>query len=248
MKLLIDIGNTRIKWAFLVNKQLRDPRALLHKDLNLQELLGSSLLRNQQPGQVYIANVADRSIGDRIAAAIKKKWGLAPVFVEVKRRSRGVTNAYRDITQLGIDRWLAVVAAWNRYRAPVCIVNCGTAVTIDGVSKSGRHMGGLIVPGLNLMQGQLTGVASGIKLEPNKPFELKFGRTTTECVNNGAGRAIVGLIDHVVAEMTKQHGKRLACIITGGDGERINALLQDEFTFDPHLVLHGLSLLAEKNK
>ena len=164
MKLLIDIGNTRIKWAFLVNKQLRDPRALLHKDLNLQELLGSSLLRNQQPGQVYIANVADRSIGDRIAAAIKKKWGLAPVFVEVKRRSRGVTNAYRDITQLGIDRWLAVVAAWNRYRAPVCIVNCGTAVTIDGVSKSGRHMGGLIVPGLNLMQGQLTGLASGIKL------------------------------------------------------------------------------------
>ena len=248
MKLLIDIGNTRIKWACLVNGQLREPRAVIHKDLNLRVLLGHGLPGNQPPEQVYIANVAGRLVGDRIASASKKQWGLAPVFVEVKRRSRGVTNAYRDVTQLGIDRWLAVVAAWNRYRAPVCVVNCGTAVTIDGVAKSGRHLGGLIVPGLNLMQDRLTSATSGIKLETGKGLDLKFGRSTTECVNNGTGRAIVALIEHAIADMKIQHGRKLACIITGGDGERINALLQDEFSYDPHLVLHGLALQVEHTR
>ena len=246
MKLLIDIGNSRIKWACLVDGQLRDPRALAHKNLDLQELLGSGCQGKQRPDQVYIANVAGRKIGSRLAAAMNNRWKMTPVFVEVKRRCRGVTNAYRDITQLGIDRWLAVVAAWNRTRKPVCIVNCGTALTIDGVSKSGRHLGGLIVPGLHLMQDQLTGATSDIKIETVRRFELKFGRTTTECVNNGAGRVAVALIENVVAEMMEQHGNELTCIITGGDAERINALLRKKFSYEPHLVLHGLALLAEK--
>ena len=248
MKLLIDIGNSRIKWAYLTQQQLHNPQAITHKDLVQRRLRVGVLLGKQQPEQVYIANVAGRDIGDRIAMAISNKWKLSPVFAEVKKSSHGVTNAYREITQLGIDRWLAVIAAWNRYQSAVCIVNCGTAVTIDGVSQTGRHLGGLIIPGLNLMQDRLNKATNGIKVESGERLELKFGRATMACVNNGAARAIVALVENVIDEMSQKYGRRLARIITGGDGERIKTLFGKKFDYDPHLVLHGLALLAGPSK
>lgn len=199
-----------------------------------------------RPSQVYIANVAGDKIGAELTAVISQLWKMAPVFARVEPECAGVINAYDDITQLGIDRWLAVVAAWTRFQAPVCVVSCGTAVTVDAVGDTGRHLGGLIIPGLHMMQSTLARKTSGINAEPSDSFTLEFGRSTAECINHGAVRAIVSLVDNVASEMSGLYGNALARIITGGYAEQVNALLTGKFEHDPYLVLHGLAIVAEK--
>ena len=156
MKLLIDIGNSRIKWVCLRDNNLENPAVMAYKDRDPEELFARLLQSDAAPEQVYIANVGGVDIGTSLAAAIGSKWNLTPVFAVVEPEFAGLTHTYRDISQLGIDRWLAMIAAWTRYRSPVCIVSCGTAVTVDGVSDSGAHLGGLIIPGVNMIRLYVT--------------------------------------------------------------------------------------------
>ena len=246
MKLLIDIGNSRIKWACLRDGRLEDPEVLAYKDRDRAELFERVMQVKERPDQVWIANVAGEDIGIGLTSAIRNEWKIAPVFARVEPECKGVTNAYHDITQLGIDRWLSVVAGWVRYRAPVCVVSCGTALTINGVSDTGRHLGGLIVPGLHMMQAALIRETSGIKAEPGDDFTIEFGVSTAECVNYGAVRALVSVVDHVAVEMAERYGQALRRIITGGYAGQVNALLANKFDHDPHLVLNGLAIVAEK--
>lgn len=246
MKLLIDIGNSRIKWAYLVNRELKDPQAHDYKDVDLNELLENAWQNKQKPEHILIANVAGKVIADKVSTVSNNKWKISPVFVQAEQQCAGVINAYRDITQFGIDRWLAVIATWNRYHTPACVVSCGTAITIDGVSKSGLHTGGLIVPGLHMMQNQLINETNGINTDVCLSFNLEFGQSTSECISNGTVRTIVSLIDNVAKEMSSKYGNTLACIITGGYAEQINTLLSVKFDHDPHLVLNGLAILPEK--
>ena len=87
---------------------------------------------------------------------------------------------------------------------------------------------------------------SGIRAEPGADFSPAFGSSTAACINSGAVRAVVSLVDDVAAEMSGQYGKRLSCVISGGYAEQINALLAEKFDYDPHLVLRGLAMFAEK--
>lgn len=247
MKLLIDIGNSSIKWARLRDNRLESPAVLDYRKQGLSEEFIKGLQAGERPSQVYIANVGGSKIGGELAAIITRQWDISPVFARVEPECAGVINAYRDIAQLGVDRWLAVVAAWARYQAPVCIVSCGTAVTIDAVADSGRHLGGLIIPGLHMMQSALARETSAIKAEPGDNFTLEFGKSTAECINSGAVRAIVSLVDSVAADMADQHGPALARVITGGYAGQVNTLLEDKFDYDPHLVLHGLAIVAEES-
>lgn len=246
MKLLVDIGNSRIKWAYLVNRELKDPQAHDYKEVDINELLENAWQDKNKPEHIFISNVAGKGIADKVSTVINNKWEISPVFAQTEQQCAGVTNAYRDITQFGIDRWLAVITSWDQYHTPACVVSCGTAVTIDGISKSGLHLGGLIVPGLYMMQNQLIKETNGINTDICSRFKLKFGRSTSECINNGAVRTIVSLIDDVAEEMSKEYGDTLSCIITGGYAEQINTLLSIKFDHKPHLVLNGLAILSEK--
>lgn len=246
MKLLIDIGNSRLKWACLRDNRLESPAVIDYRKQGLKDAFINALQSGERPSQVYVANVAGRDIAEELAAVIMQQWQVPPVFARVERECAGVSNGYDDITQLGIDRWLAVVAAWSRFQTPVCIVSCGTAVTVDAVADSGRHLGGLIIPGLHMMQTALARETSGINAEPGENFTLEFGRSTAECINYGAVRAIVSLVNNVAADMSEKYGQKMARLITGGYAGQVKALLTDKFEHDPHLVLHGLAIVAEK--
>ena len=245
MKLLIDIGNSRLKWACLRDSRLESPASIDYRKQELRDLFKKGLQSAGRPAQVYIANVAGRDIGEELAAVIMQQWKISPVFARVEPECAGVINGYHDITQLGIDRWLAIVAAWTRFQSPVCIVSCGTAVTVDAVADSGRHLGGLIIPGLHMMQNALARDTSGINAEPGESFTLEFGRSTAECINYGAVRAIVSLVNNTAAAMSEKYGQMLIRVITGGYAGQVNALLTKKFEHDPHLVLHGLAIVAE---
>lgn len=245
MNLLIDIGNSRIKWAFSAGITLNDHAAFEYKQKSMSELLEKHWHASASPDAVYIANVAGPGVEEIVSAVIRQKWQIKPLFIEAQRQCYGVVNAYKEASQLGVDRWLAIIAAWNRYRAPVCVIDCGTALTIDAVSADGQHLGGLIIPGLQMMRELLIKETHGIQADRNNKLSLGFGRCTTECITNGAACAIVSLVERMAEQLESEQGSKLCRIITGGYAAYVNDLLASEFDLDPYLVLNGLKLIAD---
>lgn len=154
MKLLVDVGNSRVKWAFggatgfvAVGEAPHGGGAWL------------AALRDvgRTPDEIRLANVAGAETGARLAAALNEHFGVVPLLALSAANGAGVRSGYTDPAQLGVDRWLAICAAFARYRAPVCVVDAGTATTVDVVTGEGQHEGGLILPGIALMQSALLG-------------------------------------------------------------------------------------------
>ncbi len=150
-------------------------------------------------------------------------------------------NAYSDISEYGIDRWMALIAAWKKYQSPVCVVDCGTAVTIDVLGENGIHIGGLIVPGLNTMQQSLFKQTSGIP-ESIDPAGVDLAINTRQAVANGCALALVSLVEHVIN--TSEVNENIMCLLTGGEADLISDLLKARHSIEPHLVLEGLAIYA----
>jgi type III pantothenate kinase len=146
---------------------------------------------------------------------------------------------------------MAIIAAWHRFhsdKAAICVVDCGTATTIDGISESGQHLGGFIIPGYTMMQEILMNNTAKINIIKNSTPIIDFSNSTEQGVNNGCYLAMVASIDRIVAVMRKDYGERIRCIITGGNAKIILKQLATEFEHEPELVLHGLSLLSGQTK
>lgn len=247
MKLLLDIGNSRIKWAMLEDDQLRGADQIDHgpnPEATISELLDRCPLK---PGQVRASNVAGAVLGDALAAAVAKRWSLPVEFAHAQAAAGAARNGYLDYRQLGVDRWLAILAAVERFGKAVCIVDAGTAVTIDQVDDQGQHLGGIIVPGLALMRRALTGNTGDLdrladssgRAEP--PEALILGRGTDEAITGGAMSAIRGLIEACMQSARERWGDP-ALIVTGGDAQRIIAQIRMPAEHCPTLVLEGLAL------
>ena len=157
-------------------------------------------------------------------------------------------NGYDDYRQMGVDRWLGILATRNRYSQAACIVDAGTAVTIDQVDASGTHLGGVIVPGLDLMRrsllsdtgdiGRLAGLENN-GLAPDKRIIL--GKTTEDAIRGGSLSAICGLIEFCMEQLHSRDGDSVL-IVTGGDAERIVPQLRVAADHHPLLVLEGLMI------
>lgn len=154
IKLLVDIGNSRVKWAFGTAAGFI---ALGEAMQDVREELRALLDAEYEPGEIRVANVAGAEAGARVVVSLQERFGIAPILARSAVSGAGVRNGYVDPSQLGVDRWLAICAAFARYRTPVCVVDAGTATTIDIVDAGGEHRGGLILPGLTLMQSALFG-------------------------------------------------------------------------------------------
>lgn len=152
MKLLVDIGNSRVKWAFAVADRFVDQG---EASGDVEGSLGVMLGSRYEPEEIRVANVAGADSGNRIAAILRERFRIRPVFAGSAAVGAGIRNGYNDPGQLGIDRWLALCGAFSRYKAPVCVVDAGTATTLDLITVDGRHKGGLILPGIEMMQQAL---------------------------------------------------------------------------------------------
>jgi len=245
MNLLIDVGNSRIKWAQQSDAGLQSCRACFYSKAHLSDSIGPSWAGLPRPDQVFVANVAGRKVADEMSACLDKAWGIIPTFLSVTRKAAGVINAYDDISQLGIDRWLAMIAAWNSYQSAICIVDCGTALTVDVVTASGQHAGGLIVPGWSLMKDVLNSQTQQISSSLNRSPSLELGRNTEECISNGAVMALTAMVSQVIARMRLRHGEDFRSVITGGYAEEIKSMLTADIDYHPHLVLNGMAIVAE---
>src|SRR5262245_8893372 len=138
--LLIDIGNTRTKWAVLANGELTHQQAVTHATWSAEEC-DRAFSALPRPARVLVSNVGGERIERIVQDVVSARFGLETEFFHSTAAAGGVVNAYAEPWKLGVDRWLAMIAAHALLERPVCVVSIGTAATIDGVDATGRHLG-----------------------------------------------------------------------------------------------------------
>ena len=249
MNLLIDIGNSRIKWCLhdSTEENFTSSGAMTHDKQDILKLFYEHWGDLACPERVVVSNVSGLTAARNLDAWVEEVWQVETEYAKTEVFSHGVHNAYDDHCQLGVDRWMAIIAAWHRYRTykeSVCVVDCGTATTIDGISESGQHLGGFIFPGYTMMQEILVNDTSDINTIRQTIPSSNFSNTTEQAVNSGCYLTMLATIDHVVASMKNDYGEQVRCIITGGHAELVLKKLTAEFEYEPNLVLYGLAVFS----
>ena len=246
--LLFDVGNTRLKWGVLENGHLKKTGSVTHDTLRES---GFAVLTTHLPKQVdcvLASNVAGQTFATRLAGVIGIHCNRDVHFAHAEKSGFGVTNSYRRPRRIGVDRWVALIAARAELASAVCVVDAGTAVTIDAMDKEGMHLGGLIIPGLALMATSLHVSTGEIPLVKAGRKSLTagdglFANTTGGAIQNGALAAVAGAIDRSIAAL-RRAGLRPKVMLTGGDASRILKELNGNVLHRPHLVLQGLARMV----
>lgn len=243
MELLLDIGNSSVNWALQEQGRFTSIGAFAYKKNNLEESLQNNVLLSITPSDILISNVAGDEVFNSLHAWVKKQWQQECWQPSVSTSYKKLKNGYCDTEQMGLDRWLAMVASWERHQTAFCLVGCGTALTIDVVDDSGKHLGGYIVPGIELMQSALVSRTEKINVNVKKHASLAYAKDTQAAVNNGAFLSTVSMIDRVADEFSNEQKCEVKYIMSGGMAELIKPLLKCPFVYEPNLVLTGLSIL-----
>jgi type III pantothenate kinase len=235
--LVIDIGNTRTKWALA-----SDDGKLSPTELCLNSDIAKADLPVTQAKKAVISNVAGEAMAQQISQL------LAPLelhFVTAKQQACGVINSYQST--LGTDRWAALVAAWRNIKRPTVVVNAGTAVTIDALGKDGTFLGGTIMPGLHLMRESLNHNTAQLKVGEGAMKD--FPTNTQDAIQAGGLNAVAGAIHLMLKRLEKHSGWLPKLVICGGDAHKIAQVLNlnvKQVIITENLVLQGLVLLESE--
>ena len=236
--LLVDIGNSRIKWALNQDGKFIAQGAHLLLDA---ENFGAALRNLARPERVFACNVAGVAGADALAAAIGA-WNVAPQWATATRHGYGVSNCYASAEKLGPDRWAALVAARARGRGDMLVISLGTAMTVDWLRGNGEFAGGMIIPGLKLMRDALAAGTDGVGYQQGKPGG--FACNTADAVETGLAYALCGALRQARQIVMDTTGDTPECLISGGDGAWLATLLDFPVTVVPDLVLQGLAVMA----
>jgi type III pantothenate kinase len=243
--LLIDLGNTRLKWAVYDGQLPLRSVVMSHRGQDLAASLSAAWANLPRPGRVQLASVAEPSITNALSQWLQQQWALTPSLLISPAQGQGLSNSYAEPARLGCDRWAAMVAAYHVARAAVCVVDCGTAVTLDAVNAQGQHLGGLILPGLRAMQTALSRDTALAPVEFSQLAPGLLGTSTRDGIVRGISHAVSALVEQTVTELTRQSGTAPQCYLTGGDAEVIAPLLSIPYQVMPDLVLQGLAVIAD---
>jgi type III pantothenate kinase len=246
--LLIDIGNSRIKWAVLrpqgLGRQQTLPLAGDGADAFARLAAGARGVR-----EVVVVSVAGSARERALKAALRAAGRPSPRFMTSSREAAGLRNGYRDVWRLGADRWVAAIGAWHAAgrRRAVCVIDVGTASTVDVVDASGQHQGGLIAPGPALMVAALLKGTRGIALRAQGRARRRAGplaADTGSAILAGALESTVALIERAARQARRTHGAATQVFLTGGGAQQLKSLIGIRFVDAPDLVLQGLAILA----
>jgi type III pantothenate kinase len=244
--LLLDIGNSRGKWLLLDGaRQVNRGSAELS---TLADAVGSDI----HGAQVLVASVAsdarNTELAERLYALDCRVW-----FAGARAGLAGLTNSYAEPERMGVDRWLAMLAARKRSARRICVVDAGSALTIDLVSEDGEHEGGFIIPGTELMLRALFADTDRVRFDAPVSPAILPGRSTAEAVANGLLLAQVGALRLALdlepatqsdADADAARGSRPRLYLCGGAAATLQAALDMDCVLAPDLVLEGLLIQA----
>lgn len=234
MILELDAGNTFIKWRLLNKGVALQQGRLLTAEFSAQ----SPLTRLTDLEKIRVASVAGDAVNQKILNSFSSEFPK-PQFAKSEAKCAGVTNSYADPSRMGVDRWLAMLAAYNRTGRACCVIDCGSAITIDYIADDGTHEGGYIMPGLRLMQqGLLSNTAEILVDRDINHFDISPGRHTSAAVIHGINFQFEALAEKVASDLVQNEAKYHLCI-TGGDGGLFQELAHLGELI-PELVMDGL--------
>lgn len=237
--LLLDIGNTRAKAAWLAGDGSIGAVTLGKSDAQSLPTWLDTLPNASDVDSVWASNVGGAAIADALLGWASQH-AISLNLVESKAQQLGVHCAYADPRRLGVDRWMVVLAAAAR-RRNCLIVDAGTACTIDAVSEQGQHLGGLILPGVSLARSALNQrthfSADEVVTNPLPPL----GDDTNPAVTLGAVHALLGAIARVQAGLGWD---KFDGLLTGGEAELLATHLGPQWAHQPDLVLQGVARVA----
>ena len=245
--LLVDIGNTRIKWAVLRGERLGRQSALEHAGITQADLQRRVLRGTRGISRILVCSVAGRRLERMFNAAARQATGIVPELVTSVRTAGGVTTRYGEPWKLGVDRFVAAIGAYQIARTRgACVIDAGTALTIDLIDGAGVHQGGAILPGHGLMVSSLLKETSGISRRARSGASGSglFARNTRDAVEQGARFAMAAVIDRAVAEAQRSLRRPPLLLLTGGGADLITPLVQASWVSVPDLVLRGIALRA----
>ncbi len=237
MILCIDSGNSRIKWGVHDAGRWLEVGFVAHADV---DRLTSLARRLPQETRVILANVA----GDAALASIRQALTpCRPALHEVKSASDagGVVNLYQVPGRLGVDRWSALIGARGLTSAPCLVLMAGTATTIDTLDGDGRFLGGLILPGLDLMRLSLARDTAQLPFSDGR-FE-RTPRRTADAIQTGCLHAQLGAIERMFRLVAAEPGS--LCLLNGGAAAALAPLLECPLREVDNLVLEGLARMRQ---
>lgn len=262
MILELDIGNSNAKWRLRDGNNIQDSGSLAHASplhsslangkINYDALFESIKIIPQRINAVTVI----REEALRFSEWCVGRWGVRPGFAEVTSECEGLVNGYRDISQMGPDRWLAMVAAYKGVHHDCLVIDSGSACTLDLILADGRHLGGYIVPGIELMKDALFRDTDRVKLSSiNYDDVPSVGRDTVQAVSSGLRLMLMSLAIVALDQLLAAGAKAPFVLIAGGGAEGMADALK-EYLLDrgrsndvsaillrPDLVFEGLSVV-----
>ncbi|WP_428036927.1 type III pantothenate kinase [Amphritea sp.] len=223
----LDAGNTFVKWR-VAGTGLRG--RVRHNELD-------SVAWPAVIDRVRVASVAGDRVNQALRDFVRQRWQLLPEFAVTSASACGVVNSYADPSRMGVDRWLAILSAWQRSQRACWVVDCGSAITVEQLDDAGQHWGGYIMPGIQLMSRNLLSNTAEIMVDHSiAGFNATPGVNTTEAVQHGLSLLLLSLAEKVMRQAAGQ-----PVYVTGGDGELFCSLVEGAI-WCPDLVMDGLSL------
>lgn len=247
--LLVDFGNSRLKWAWCGPGETWSSGGVVHRGRELPALLEEVWgATPRTPDRIVVASVTSSERRTALGDWVYARWGRVPTVIQAEACRLGVINRYRDPAALGADRWAALIAVRGLTARSACVVDCGTAVTVDALTAEGEFLGGVILPGVDLMRESLLAGTALVRAAAAGGEASCVGRSTQEAVAGGALYGLAGAIERVLAEQARLLAGAAGPVVflTGGDAGRLRPLLrvEGEVKSVPDLVLRGLERLV----
>lgn len=240
--LVLDLGNSRWKLGIATTGELGPVGSGVYGDVDGLEAALESV--GATVDRLLVASVAGPAVGPPLIDKLERRLGLAAHVVDSTQPMPNVRTGYRRPDQLGVDRLLAMVAARARTQRPLCVIDAGTAVTLDFVSADGQHLGGFILPGIRLFRDCLLAHTAIPSDEVVHERDL-LGRDTPTAVALGARYAVSGIVETFLSGSRALFpGRKVEVVIGGGDADQFTPLLPQPCSKLEDLVLRGLAVIA----
>lgn len=235
MILLLDVGNTRIKWSCREAGEWCGQGAVaVHQPESLEAVIAEF-----RPAWAGVCCVAGPAVRARIETLLA---GLPSLWLAASGTGHGIVNRYQPPESLGADRYAGLVACWRRGQAPCVVASAGTALTVDALAGDGEFLGGMILPGLGLMRQALGQGTAGVAVSAGAWQD--FPRSTGDAVETGLLTALAGAVEAMRQRLVRESGREAAVVLAGGDADRLAGHLACPVSIDRNLVLEGLLWLA----
>jgi len=238
MLILIDAGNTRLKWGVWADGSWQAKGALANDSMSALP----GVLAGFAPSWIGVSCVA----GPSVRAAIEtcaRECGIEPYWLHSGGELFGMRNLYEDPATLGTDRFAALFACHCLGLAPCVVATAGTALTVDALSAQGEFLGGVIAPGAGLMRRSLAEGTAGLANSPGVCQD--FPRATADAIETGIAEAMAGPISAMRERLARHAGRPVATVLSGGDA----GLLARHLGYETHViedaVLEGMLWLAK---